>query len=95
MPEYQWKLAIVERNLLYSNWIKLMPEAQERMLEEAEELIRELPLLDKQRLLAFLASLKNYTEKHFHHKIQQIVSHHIRINSQNIIGITLLSGSTV
>jgi hypothetical protein len=94
MPEYQWKLTIVERNLLYSNWINLMPEAQERILEEAEELLRDLPLLDKQRLLTFLASLKD-TEKHLHHKIQQIVSHHIRINSQNIIGRTLLSGSTV
>ncbi|MEQ9367677.1 MAG: hypothetical protein RIG63_01400 [Coleofasciculus chthonoplastes F3-SA18-01] len=89
MPEYQWKLAIVERNLLYSNWINLMPEAQERMLEEAEELLRDLPLLDKQRLLTFLASLKD-TEKHLHQKIQQIVSHHIQKNSQNIIGRTLL-----
>ncbi|MFP4103820.1 hypothetical protein [Coleofasciculus sp.] len=62
MPEYQWKLTIVERNLLYSNWITLMPEAQERILEEAEELLRDLPLLDKQRLLTFLASLKD-TEK--------------------------------
>jgi len=94
MPEYQWKLTIVERNLLYSNWINLMPEAQERMLEEAEELLRDLPLLDKQRLLTFLASLKD-TEKHLHHKIQQIVSHHIRKKSQNIIGRTMLSGSTV
>ncbi|MEQ9551412.1 MAG: hypothetical protein RIM23_17600 [Coleofasciculus sp. G3-WIS-01] len=94
MPEYQWKLTIVERNLLYSNWINLMPEAQERILEEAEELLRDLPLLDKQRLLAFLASLKD-TEKHLHYKIQQIVSHHIRINSQNIIGRTLLSSSAI
>jgi len=94
MPEYQWKLTIVERNLLYSNWINLMPEAQERMLEEAEELLRDLPLLDKQRLLTFLASLKD-TEKHLYHKIQQIVSHHIRKKSQNIIGRTMLSGSTV
>lgn len=94
MPEYQWKLTIVERNLLYSNWINLMPEAQERILEEAEELLRDLPLLDKQRLLTFLASLKD-TEKHLHHKIQQIVSHHIRRNSQNIIGRTLLSSSAI
>ncbi|GEM_PF-1397306 len=94
MPEYQWKLAIVERNLLYSNWINLMPEAQERMLEEAEELLRDLPLLDKQRLLTFLASLKN-TEKHLHHKIQQIVSHHIQKKSHNIIGTTLLSSHAI
>ena len=94
MPEYQWKLTIVERNLLYSNWIKLMPEAQERMLEEAEELLIDLPLLDKQRLLSFLASL-NDTEKHLHHKIQQIVSHHIRKNSQNIIGRTLLYSGAI
>ncbi|MEQ8537288.1 MAG: hypothetical protein RIB93_07485 [Coleofasciculus sp. D1-CHI-01] len=94
MPEYQWKLAIVERNLLYSNWINLMPEAQERMLEEAEELLRDLPLLDKQRLLTFLASLKN-TEKHLHHKIQQIVSHHIQKKSHNIIGRTLLSSHAI
>jgi len=94
MPEYQWKLTIVERNLLYSNWINLMPEAQERILEEAEELLRDLPLLDKQRLLTFLASLKD-TEKHLHHKIQQIVNHHIQINSQNIIGRTLISSSAI
>lgn len=94
MPEYQWKLTIVERNLLYSNWINLMPEAQERMLEEAEELLRDLPLLDKQRLLTFLASLKD-TEKHLHHKIQQIISHHIQKNSHNIIGRTLLSSNAI
>lgn len=90
MPEYQWKLTIVERNLLYSNWINLMPEAQERMLEEAEELLRELPLLDKQRLLAFLASLKGYTEKQLHHKIKQIVSHHICKNSNHLLAGSLL-----
>ncbi|MEQ9233018.1 hypothetical protein [Coleofasciculus sp. E2-BRE-01] len=94
MPEYQWKLTIVERNLLYSNWITLMPEAQERMLEEAEELLRDLPLLDKQRLLTFLASLKG-TEKHLHYKIQQIVSHHIQKNAHNIIGRTLLSSNAI
>lgn len=95
MPEYQWKLAIVERNLLYSNWIKLMPEAQERMLEEAEELIRELPLLDKQRLLEFLPGLKNYTEKHLHPKIQQIVSNPSLRSPQHLIERTLLSGSAI
>ncbi|MBE9126412.1 hypothetical protein [Coleofasciculus sp. LEGE 07092] len=59
MPDYQWKLTIIERNLLLSNWIKLMPEAQAQILEEADELMKELPLSDQQRLLAFLETLKS------------------------------------
>lgn len=74
MPDYQWKLTIVERNLLLSNWIKLMPEAQEQMLEEADELIGDLPVSDKQRLLTLLETLYNHTDANFHNQINQILS---------------------
>ncbi|WP_228062015.1 hypothetical protein [Coleofasciculus sp. LEGE 07081] len=36
-----------------------MPEAQAQILEEADELMKELPLSDQQRLLAFLETLKS------------------------------------
>jgi hypothetical protein len=81
MSEYQWKLTIVERNLLLANWNNLMPEAQERMLEEADELMGELPLPDRQRLLTSLETLQDHTEGDSQHKINQILSdrstHHI------------------
>jgi hypothetical protein len=77
MFEYQWKLTIVERNLLLSNWIKLMPEAQEQMLEEADELMGELPMSDKERLLTSLATLQDYTEESLQQKIQQILGSHV------------------
>lgn len=75
MPDYQWKLTIVERNLLLSNWMKLMPEAQEQMLEEVDELITDLPLPDGQRLLTLLETLQDHTQEEFHHKINQILGH--------------------
>jgi hypothetical protein len=74
MPEYQWKLTIVERNLLLSNWMKLIPEAQEQMLWEAGGLIGDLPLPDRQRLLRSLKALEDHTEKDLQQKIQQILS---------------------
>lgn len=73
MPEYQWKLTIIERNLLLSNWMNLIPEAQERMLEEADELMTILPFFDKQRLLASLETLQYHTQAELHQKIQQIL----------------------
>ncbi|MBD2015435.1 hypothetical protein H6F96_15850 [Microcoleus sp. FACHB-53] len=75
MPDYQWKLTIVERNLSLSNWMKLMPEAQEQMLEEADELIGDVPLLDSQRLLTLLETLQDHTKEEVHRKINQIFSH--------------------
>ncbi|AFZ21624.1 hypothetical protein [Allocoleopsis franciscana] len=75
MPDYQWKLTIVERNLSLSNWMNLMPEAQEQMLEEADELIGDVPLVDSQRLLALLETLQDHTEEQVHSKISQILSH--------------------
>lgn len=75
MPDYQWKLTIVERNLSLSNWMKLMPEAQEQMLEEADELIGDVPLVDSQRLLTLLETLQDHTEEQVHGKIKQILSH--------------------
>ncbi len=74
MPDYQWKLTIVERNLLLSNWMKLMPEAQEQMLEEADELIGDLPQPDGQRLLTLLETLQDHTQEEFQGKINQILS---------------------
>ncbi|MFP5275115.1 hypothetical protein [Coleofasciculus sp.] len=73
MPEYQWKLTIIERNLLLSNWMNLIPEAQERMLQEADELMAMLPLCDKQLLLASLETLHYHTQAELHQKIQQIL----------------------
>lgn len=74
MPDYQWKLTIIERNLLLSNWMNLIPEAQERMLEEVDELIAMLPFSDKQRLLASLETLQHHTHAELHQKIQQILT---------------------
>ncbi|MEQ8974409.1 MAG: hypothetical protein RIE73_28970 [Coleofasciculus sp. C1-SOL-03] len=73
MPEYQWKLTIIERNLLLSNWMNLIPEAQERMLEEANELMPMLPFSDRRRLLASLETLQPHTQAELHQKIQQIL----------------------
>ncbi|NEP12739.1 MAG: hypothetical protein F6K14_21525 [Symploca sp. SIO2C1] len=81
MPKYQWKLTIVERNLLLANWRKLMPEAQERMLQEAEELMIDLPLSDKQRLLTSLETLHHYTEEDLQQMIQQILSGQLSLNT--------------
>lgn len=75
MPDYQWKLNIIERNLSLSNWMKLMPEAQEQMLEEADELIGDVPLRDSQRLLTLLKTLQEHTAEEVHRKINQILSH--------------------
>ena len=74
MPEYQWKLTIVERNLLLSNWSKLIPEAQEQMLWEADDLMRDLSLLDRQRLLTSLEMLQDQIEEDFQQRIQRILS---------------------
>jgi hypothetical protein len=91
MPDYQWKLSIVERNLSLSNWMKLMPEAQEQMLEEADELIGNVPLLDSQRLLTLLETLQDHTKEQIQGKIIQIlnhqsnsqISHPLQLNLQN------------
>ena len=73
MSEYQWKLTIVERNLLLSNWMKLIPDAQERMLEEADELIGDLPLPDRLRLLESLEKLQYHAELQLQPKIQKLL----------------------
>jgi hypothetical protein len=73
MSAYQWKLTIIERNLSLSNWLDLLPEAQERTLEEAEELIEDLLPLDKQRLIASLEKLQDCAEEAAEQKIQQIL----------------------
>jgi len=80
MPEYQWKLTIVERNLLLANWRKLMPEAQERMLHEAEELMRDLSLSDRQGLFTSLETLFYHTEEDLQQMIQQILNSQLSQN---------------
>ena len=74
MPEYQWKLTIVERNLSLSNWVKLIPEAQEQILWEADDLMGDLPLPDRQRLLTSLEKLQNVIEEDLQPTIQQILT---------------------
>lgn len=79
MPEYQWKLTIVERNLLLSNWVELLEEAQEQMLWEADELMKDLPLPDRQRLLNSLELLQQHTEANLQSKIQQILTCYLNL----------------
>lgn len=81
MPEYQWKLTIIERNLLLSNWMNLIPEAQERMLEEADELMAMLPFSDRGRLLASLETLQHHTQAELYQKIQQILGSQMELNA--------------
>ena len=80
MPDYQWKLNIVERNLLVSNWVKLIPEAQEQMLEETDDLIGDLPLSDRQRLLTLLETLHYHTQADVRQKIQEILSNRLSLD---------------
>jgi hypothetical protein len=93
MSEYQWKLTIVERNLVFPNWLKLMTEAQERMLEEAEELIGFLSLPDRQRLLTLLAMLQDHVEADFQQKITQIVNNHSHHELNNCVELSLLKNN--
>ncbi|MEQ9667594.1 hypothetical protein [Coleofasciculus sp. G2-EDA-02] len=59
--DYDWKLTIIERNLSHSNWINLLPEAQERILEEADDLLNVLPFPHKQRLKTSLERIRDCT----------------------------------
>ena len=89
MPEYQWKLTIVERNLLLSNWMKLIPEAQEQMLWEAGGLIDNLPLPDRQRLLTSLKMLQDHTEEDLQQKIQQILSSQLSLDIRQALELNI------
>lgn len=80
MPNYQWKLNIVERNLLLSNWVKLIPEAQEQILREADDLIGDLPLPDRKQLLTLLEMLLYHTQADLQQKIQQILNNHLSLS---------------
>ena len=51
-----------------------MPEAQEQMLEEADELIGNLPLPAGQQLLTLLETLQHHTQEVWEHQINQILS---------------------
>ncbi|MFB8792046.1 MAG: hypothetical protein U7123_25165 [Potamolinea sp.] len=90
MSEYQWKLTIVERNLVLPNWMKLMADAQEQMLEEAEELIGYLPLPDRQRLVTLLTTLQDHLEEYFQLKIFQILNNHSHDEPRNSVELSVL-----
>jgi hypothetical protein len=89
MPEYQWKLTIVERNLLLSHWMKLIPEAQEQMLWEADGLMGDLPLPDRQRLLISLETLKEHTQGDLQRIIQQILSNHSSMDIRKALELSI------
>lgn len=89
MPNYQWKLTIVERNLLLSNWMRLIPEAQEQMLWEADGLLGDLPLSDRQNLLTSIVRLQNYTENYLQPQIQRILTHHLNVDIRNALEMSL------
>lgn len=89
MPEYQWKLTIVERNFLVSNWLKLIPEAQVQMLWEADELIKDLPLTERQRLLSTLFILQGHVEEDFQQKIQQIVNKYPSYDFRKVLELSI------
>ena len=89
MPEYQWKLTIVERNLLLSNWMKLIPEARQQMLWEANQLIGDLPLVDSQRVLISLETLQEHTEEDLQDKIQQILNNHLSLDIRNVLELSI------
>lgn len=89
MPEYQWKLTIVERNLLLSNWLKLLPEAQEQMLWEVQELMEDLPLLDKQQLLTSLETLQDHTEGDLLQKVQQLLNNQFRFDIREALELNI------
>ncbi len=58
-----------------------MPEAQERMLQEAEELMIDLSLSDRQRLLTSLETLRYHTEEDLQQMIQQIFNSQLSLNT--------------
>ncbi len=89
MPDYQWKLTIVERNLSLSNWMKLMPEAQEQMLEEADELIGDVPLPDKQQLLTLLETLQDHIQEELQKRIAQILSNSSSLDLRNPLELSI------
>ncbi|HAJ59794.1 MAG TPA: hypothetical protein DCP31_11395 [Cyanobacteria bacterium UBA8543] len=89
MPQYQWKLTIVERNLLLSNWMKLIPEAQEQMLWEANDLMRDIPLPDRQRLLTSLEMLQDHTEQDLQKTIRQILRSHLNFGIREALELSV------
>ena len=89
MPDYQWKLTIVERNLLLSNWVKLIPEAQEQMLWEANDLMRDIPLPDRQRLLTSLEMLQDHTEQDLQKTIRQILRSHLNFGIREALELSV------
>ena len=89
MPESQWKLTIVERNLSLCNWVKLIPEAQEQMLWEADRLMEDLPLPDRHRLLTALETLQKHTEMSFQPKIQLILNRQFSLDIRKALELNI------
>ena len=89
MPQYQWKLTIIERNLRPSNWIKLIPEAQDQMLWEADGLMVDLPTPDRQRLLTSLEMLQDHAEEDLRPKIQQILRSYVSFDIREALELNI------
>jgi len=89
MPQYQWKLTIVERNVLLSNWVKLIPEAQEQMLWEANDLMEDLPLPARQRLLTSIETLQDHTQSDLQPKIQQILNSQLSLDIRKALELNI------
>lgn len=89
MSEYHWKLTIVARNLLSSNWSKLIPEAQEQMLWEANVLLEDVTLAHKSQLLIALANLQGDVEELMQQQLQQIVSKHSSHDLHKVLELSL------
>lgn len=89
MPDYQWKLTIVERNLLPCNWVKLIPEAQEQMLWEVTDLMEDVTLSDRQRLLTSLETLQGHVEENWQHKICQVLSNQFNLDIREVLELNI------
>lgn len=93
MPEYQWKLTIVERNLLPANWIKLIPAAQEQMLWEADVLLADLLPFHKAQLLTALETLQASVESDSQLKIEQICRKYSSTDIHKVLELSLKNTS--
>jgi hypothetical protein len=69
--------------------MKLIPEARQQMLWEADQLIGDLPLVDSQRVLISLETLQEHTEEDLQDKIQQILNNHLSLDIRNVLELSI------